>query len=212
MINDAIIIDDQPISANFFGAGSWLTSYITPESPDVKMLYNQITAGAISAEDKTTACWDWVANEVKYRSFIKATINIEGKSSRQDDYWQMPNLCIHTQIGNCANKAFLLTSLLRNHIDSEHVYCVLGNLYNGHASGHAWVEAIENGADVIIEATRGDVPIVPARQATRYEAIHYFNDKKVLMVPGKTELRPIEACYSTWLHDYLYWGYIEEAK
>lgn len=210
MIREAIPVDDQPMSANFFGAGTWLTDYITPDSPDIQILYKEITRNLNGIEEKSIACWDWVANEVKYQPFLRATVNIAGKVAFQEDYWQMPNLCSRTKIGNCANKAFLLTSLLRNHFEANQVYCVFGNLHNGHETGHAWVEAIVNGTDFILESTRNDVPMVPTAEAPRYEPIHYFNDKTVLVIPGRTEMVPFAACYSDWLRDYLNWRYIEE--
>ncbi len=93
---NAIVIDNQPISAGFFGEGRWLTDYVTPEQPDIQVLYREITKGLTSPEDKITACWDWVATQVKYKTFITASLNIEGKKSVQDDYWQNPSVCART--------------------------------------------------------------------------------------------------------------------
>ena len=205
-----IPIDDQPISATFFNESHWLSDFVTPSQPDILVLWNNITRGIGSIEDKVVACWDWVANEVKYVPFVRATINIEGLSYNQDDFWQTPAMVSKTHIGNCANKAFLLTSLLRNGLSADQVHCVVGNLYNGHASGHAWVEVSMNGGAYIVEATRNDVPLVEVGKAQRYEAVHYFNDQNILAVPGRTVLVPFSACYSNWLRDYLAWGYINE--
>lgn len=55
-------------------------------------------------------------------------------------------------------------------------------------------------------------PMVPVSAAERYEAVHYFNDKIVLAVFGKTQLEPYTECFSTWLSDYLNWAYIESQK
>lgn len=208
MISNVISMNDQPVAAGFFGAGNWLTDFITPNNPDVEMLWEDITQNLNTVQEKAIAAWDWVANEVKYKSFIRATISVEGRNSVQADYWQTPAMCVHTHVGNCVNKAFLLTSLLRRELPTNQVYCVLGNLYNGHASGHAWVEADINGQVFILEATRNDVPLLPVEKADRYEAVHYVNDKQLYAVPGRTVLTPFSACYSSWLKDYLHWAYI----
>jgi len=212
MESGAIVINDQPIAAGFYGEGKWLSDYVTPGQPDIMTLYEQVTRGLSSIEDKLVACWDWVANEVKYKNFISAHINIEGKNSYQEDYWQTPSMCAKTHVGNCANKAFLLTSLVRNVLSPSEVYCVLGNLSNGHVSGHAWVEATLNGRDYILESTRDDVPLIEAVEGDRYEPVHYFNDVTVLAMPGRTVLTPFEACYSEWLRDYLNYAYINRRQ
>ena len=210
MLN-AIKIDDQPISATFFGEGKWLSDFVTPNEPDVILLYRQIAAD-MSSGDAIIACWNWVANQVKYKNFIQAAITVEGKTSYQDDFWQSPAVCSKTHVGNCANKAFLLTSLLRNTLPQNEVYCVLGNLYNGHGAGHAWVETVINGENYIVEATRNDVPMTRAIDTDRYEAVHYFNDKEMYAVPGKTVMTPFQACYSSWLKDYIDWSYINGGR
>jgi transglutaminase-like putative cysteine protease len=201
-MESTIPIDDQPIASGFFGEGRWLRDYVTPNEPDITMLWNSITGNSIVLQDKIVAAWDWVATQVAYKPFISAEIKVEGRNSYQHDFWQSPAMCSKTHVGNCANKAFLLTSLLRNTMQPFEVYCVLGNLYNGHASGHAWVEVQLNGQSWIVEATRADVPMVLAKEAARYEPVHYFNDQVVLAVPGRTVMTPFEACYSTWLHGY----------
>jgi hypothetical protein len=116
-------------------------------------------------------------------------------------------------VHNCANKAFLLTSLLRNLISSEDVYCVLGNLHDHDVGGHAWVQVQLDGAPYIMEATRPDIPaFIPAEAASRYEAIHFFNDKEVWMVEGRTALQPFTGSYSVWLKDYIDWVYVHGGK
>jgi transglutaminase-like putative cysteine protease len=205
---NVVPIDDQPISATFFGEGKWLSDFITPDQPDIKVLWGRLTDRLSSVEDKVIAAWDWVANEVKYKPFIKANISVEGKISYQNDYWQSPSLCSRTKVGNCANKAFLLTSLLRNTLGTNDVHAVLGNLYNGHAAGHAWVEATINGKTYIVEPTRNDVPLIEPSSVDRYEPVHYFNDSVIYAVPGRTVMTPFQSCFSKWLGDYLQWSYI----
>jgi hypothetical protein len=212
MIAGTVPIDDQPISSTFFGEGHWLSDFVTPKQPDILALWDRITGKLPSPETKAVAAWDWVANQVRYKPFIKASIQVEGKSNSQFDYWQSPSMCAKTRVGNCVNKAFLLTSLLRNQFPEADVYCVLGNLHNGEVSGHAWVEATINGEDYILEATRNDVPLLETWKGHRYEPIHYFNDKIMLAVPGRTVMTPFHACYSNWLKDYLDWAYINGGR
>lgn len=205
-----IPINDQPIAAGFFGEGRWLTDFITPEASDITGLYNQLTSGLITVEEKATACWEWVANQVKYVRFVKGKIWVNGKWSVQNDLWTYPSMTVQTRVGNCAVKSFLLASLLRNGLESDEVYCTLGNLYNGKPGGHAWVSLKRPEGDYIMESTVSNIPaMVPAAAADRYEPVHHFNDVEVLAVEGRTQLMPMSAFYSTWLSEYLNWAYIE---
>ncbi|MGQ9545918.1 MAG: transglutaminase-like domain-containing protein [Dehalococcoidia bacterium] len=208
-----IRIDDQPIEASFFGEVRRLTSFITPVAMEVQELYKKITKDASNTVDKIVACWKWVASRVKYVEFVRGKLTINGKTSVQNDLWTLPETTIKTQVGNCAVKSFLLTSLVRNELSSDQAYCALGNLYNGKPGGHAWCSIKLDSTEYIMESTRPTVPpLVPAHAAQRYEAVHYFNDAKVYAVEGKTQLIPMTACYSSWLSDYLNWAYIESQK
>ncbi len=206
-----IATDDQPISSRFFGEAKWLTEFVTPESLEVNTLYKKLTEGQETLEEKLIACWYWVADKVRYKKFITGTLRIEGKAEYQNDLWCDPSLTIRTKVGNCANKAFLLTSLLRWDLPADNVFCVLGNLNNnGDSGGHAWCQVNLGGADYIMESTRPDVPhLIKASIATKYEAVHLFNDKEVFYVEGMTVMEPFTAAYSPWLKDYLDWSYIK---
>ncbi len=210
---DRIAIDDQPISATFFGEGRWLTDFITPNAIDIKELHKNLTQEATSLEDKIAILHNWVASEVRYTRFVKGRLSVEGKSSVQDDLWNMPSITARVKVGNCANKAFLMTSLLRQDMSSHQVHCVLGNLYNGKPGGHAWVQVTLGGIDYIVETTRVDVPAMVLDSSTeRYEAVHLFNDETAYAIEGRTVMEPMTACYSTWLSDYLNWAYIEGGR
>lgn len=212
-MTNTIAIDDQPISATFFGEGKWLTDFITPNAIDITELHKDLTKGANSIEDKIATMRQWVATQVTYKKFIQGKLWVEGRSSVQNDLWNMPSITARVKVGNCANKAFLMASLLRNELPASQVHCVLGNLYNGKVGGHAWVQVTLNGQDYIIETTRPDVPaLVPVYSAKRYEAVHLFNDETAYAIEGKTVLEPFTACFSTWLSDYLDWAYIEGRK
>ena len=209
----ATLINDQPISATFFGEGKWLTDFITPNALEVQELHKSLTQNMDSLENKLAVLREWVSSQVTYKRFIRGKIWVEGKTSVQDDLWNLPSVTSRIRVGNCANMSFLLASLARNEMPSSKVYCVLGNLYNGKPGGHAWVQAQFNGNDYIMEATRPDVPpFIPASIADRYEAVHLFNDERTYAIEGRTIMEPMTECYSTWLKDYLDWAYVEGRK
>ena len=208
-----IAMDDQPISATFFGEGKWLTDFITPNALEVEELHDSITNGISDIEEKIAACWSWVANNVKYKQVIRGKLTIEGKTSYQNDLWNPPSTTARVGVGNCANKSFLLASLIRQDLSPDNVFCVLGNLYNGKVGGHAWCMVKLGDREYIVESTRADIqPLVPTFATERYEAVHYFNDQRTLAVEGKTVLTPMTMCYSQWLSDYLDWAYINGKK
>lgn len=205
-----IRVDDQPISATFFGEGRWLTDFITPDTLEIEKLYKDITKGISNRVDRLVALRDWVANEVRYVPFVKGKLWIEGKSSVQSDLWNSPAVTALVKVGNCANMSFLLTSLVRNELPPQEISCVLGNLHNGKPGGHAWVQCQLNSTTFIMEPTRADSPaLVKALVADRYEAVHLFNDQEVETIEGRTVMTPFARCYSEWLTDYLDWAYIQ---
>lgn len=206
-------IDDQPIAATFFGEGRWLTDFITPDALEVQELYEKLTKGLSNTIDKITACWKFVTSQIQYVKFVQGKLSINGKTSVQNDLWTLPEMTIHTRVANCAVKSFLLTSLIRNILSPDSVYCVLGNLHNGVPGGHAWVGLNLPDGEYVMESTMPTSPtILPVSAAKRYEAVHYFNDAQVFAVEGKTLMTPFAACYSTWLSDYLNWAYIENQR
>lgn len=204
-------VNDQPISATFFEEGNWLTDFITPENLTVQNLHREITQGIADQNEKITALWDWVASRVRYTRFVKAKLSVDGHSSTQDDYWAPPGITAKVGVGNCATKSFLLTSLLRNELPADRVYCVLGNLQQpGNKGGHAWVEIHPNGTSYLMETTRDDMPpMVLTSAADIYESVIYFNDEIVSYIPGRTVVEPFSAVYIDWLKDYLDWKVIE---
>ena len=206
-------IDSQPIAATFFGEGKWLTDFVTPDSLEVQTLHQHLTKGINNLEDRLIACWDWVADKVKYTKFVRAKIWVHGNTSVQEDYWQDPGQVVRTLVGNCVNKSILLASLIRNELPPEQVSVVLGNLkQKGNAGGHSWVQ-VQLDHEYIMESTRGDMePMVSADVADIYEPVLFFNDKTVSAIKGRTMLTPFSAVYAAWLKDYLDWAFIEGRK
>lgn len=213
-MTDSTPINDQPINSTFFGEGKWLTDFITPDALEVQELHTSLTHNVDSVEDRLIACWEWVADQVKYVSFVRAKISVNGKHSIQNDYWQHPGQVIRTKIGNCANKAFLLASLLRQELEASRVKVVLGNLHQpAGPGGHAWVEINYNSRPYIMESTKSDMqPMVASEVADIYEPVIYFNDETVEVIPDRTVLTPFAAVYASWLRDYLDWAFIEGRK
>ena len=206
---EAIAIDDQPISSSFFGVGGWLTDYITPNAFEVRQLYEELIAGIEDLEQQVTALWDWVASEVKYVPFVSGSLRIGNYTSRQRDVWMPPSMVIKTRLGNCANKAFLLTSLVRNLLPPTNVFCVLGNLHQPGEGGHAWVEVTLDDIDYILETTHADmVPFTERIKQDIYEDVIYVNDQGTYALEGRTLIQPFCAVYAEWLKDYLNWTYI----
>jgi hypothetical protein len=205
-------VDNQPISSSFFGEGHWLTDFITPESPDVQQAYRKITSGILTSDARIEALHHYVGN-IKYKQLISGMMSVEGRVSYQRDLWNYPATTMKIGVGNCANKAFLLASLMRQELPPGEVYVALGNLYNEKPGGHAWVVLKRDGTNYIVESTRPDVPtFIDAKSADRYEPVHFFNDLEVFYVEGKSVLEPYTASYSTWLKGYLDWSYIDSQK
>ena len=208
-----IPIDDQPISATFFGEGKWLTDFVTPNAIDVERLYEKVIQGKDSTSERLVALRNWVAENVRYTKFVKGKLWVNGKTSIQDDLWNFPSITARVRVGNCANMSFLLCSLVRHELPVSQVHCVLGNLHNGKPGGHSWVQARLDGREYIMESTMAAAPaLVPADAAERYEAVHLFNDQEAYAIEGRTVMEPFCECFSTWLSDYLDWAYIEGRK
>lgn len=211
-------VDNQPIAATFFNEGKWLTEFITPQNLDVCSLYKQVTCDTFDKLERITRLRAWVTDKVEYKPFISGTLRIENHTQTNRDVWMSPAMVIRTRVGNCANKAFLLTSLLRQEFPDSEVFCVFGNLHNNYnpnspAGGHAWVQVLYEDEYYILETTTKKVPpMVLAETAKRYEAVHLFNDNKTYVIPGRTALQPFSAVYSKWLENYLDMAYIEGTK
>lgn len=172
--------DNQAITARFSEA-VWITDFITPSNPEVVMLYDKLTHGVNSTHDRILALWQYVAN-IPYREFVGARISINGRSSYQKDTWLYPAEVIRlAPIANCANKSFLLTSLILNELPEQQVKCVLGHLRLDGIGAHAWVEIELDGSDYILEGTQPSIQkaIIPLSVASAYEPVIYFSNEGV---------------------------------
>ena len=189
-----IVADNQPIDARF-GDSVWLTSYIAPDNPDVRLKYLELTEGIFSSKDKIDALWRYVA-EFKYKPTISSTLTTPGRRLQQNDTWFFPAEAMLLENLNCANRAFLLTSLLKNELSARgQVYCVMGVLSNNNVGNHAWVEAQIEGRMYILEATITDKAraIIPVACLDIYHGEVYFDEEEVYTVSGIDAAQVINA-------------------
>ncbi len=208
-VSSAIPYDDQPIGGS--GAATplhetrLLTSWITPDNPDIQNKYDGLVNGLSSIEDKVIACLRF-ASSSPYVQFVKVTTNVAGRSFTQKDCWLSPAEAMQAPKLNCANKSFLLASLLRQELPPEQVWTVLGNLNTDHQDGHAFV-MVELDRSYILEATNPSTKamLIPLEAATMYEDVIYFNDSEVKVVPERALREPFSACWNciSWLGDYV---------
>lgn len=183
MKTNLVLADSQAIDSRF-GEAIWLTSFITPDNPEVMLKYQQITEGLMSSTERIFALWQYVAS-IPYRETIKAKITINGRTKRQSDCWLYPAEVIAlAPVANCANKSFLLTSLLMNELPPSDVRCVLGHISLDGIGAHAWVEVNIEGTYQILESTVTDPQkaMVPVHLATIYDPVIYFTDESVYNV------------------------------
>jgi len=202
--------DNQPIgghsAATLFGETKLLTSWITPDSIDIQNKYDQLTSGLNSIEDKVKVCLAYVS-DIPYTQFVKVSANVAGKRFVQPDAWLEPSQALYVSRLNCANKTYLLASLLRQELPPESVWACLGNLNSDHQDGHAF-GYIRLNKDYILETTNPKVRdklISIESVGNIYEDIVYVNDVGVRAIPERKIREPFSACYRClpFLSDYL---------
>ena len=195
-------IDNQPIgggaSATLFHEGRWLTEWLTPDNFEVQAEYERLTRGLTSSWDKTLACFNRVL-DIPYVKAVKIRLSVDGKTFVQQDAWLDPGQALKAPALNCANRAFLLASLLRQQYPPDRVWVVLGNLKIDGLGGHAWV-FLRNGQDYLLETTSPNIRQPITADSPSHESIIYFNDKGVRAVPGREIREPFSNC---WCHPFL---------
>ncbi len=215
-MSPVVAMEDQPIDATWFREGRWLTEFVTPDAMEVEELYKELVKGLDDRIERIKAIHQWVGGEVKYKPYIKSTLIIDGRMSTNKDCWLRPSITRRVKVGNCANKAFLLVSLLRQEMTPGDVHVVLGNLHTEKSiGGHAWAQVNLEERPYVIECTRDDVAaLIPQGQTTdRYEPILFFNDKSAYAISTKEIMEPFAVTgYALWLKEYLDIAYIEGRK
>jgi len=142
-----------------------ITELVQPEDLEVRNVAQVLS----ESPDFVEACQGFVNSFTTYQREI-------------GDYWTTPAEILRQRSGDCDDKAILLTSLLRNRIPAEKVFCAFGYWrVNGKRDGHMWV-VMEgpNDADRIIEATAG--PGDSLRGHYTLEAL--FNDVYAFAYPS----------------------------
>ena len=201
-------VDDQAIDSRF-GESVWLTSFITPQNPDIMLKYQALTEGLLSQRDRIVSLWEYVAN-IPYREIIRSKLVVNGRVISQKDTWFYPAETMKTGVANCANKSFLLASLLLNELPESKVSCVMGRVTIDGIGAHAWVEVECSGKDYLLETTLPQLEeaLIPTSLATAYEPVLCFSDKRVYgMLVGETVESIINArfgfCPIPFLQQYL---------
>lgn len=199
------LADNQAVECRPGGEAVWLTSFITPSNPDVMLLYQQLTNGLVSREDRILACWRHVA-AIRYRETVGARLTIGGRSHIEPDAWLYPGEIIKlAPWANCANKSFLLTSLLRNELPASDVQCALGHITLDGIGAHAWV-TVSLPEPYLLETTLKDIQraFIPLERADAYEPVIYFNDEGVQVLgDGDVLNEHFGYCPVPWLKSYL---------
>jgi len=210
-IEASIPFDNQPVgghaAATLLGETKLLTDWIDPSAIEIQNKYDELTSKLSSTQDKIKACLTYVA-DFPYTRFIRVSANVAGKTFVQPDAWLEPSQIMHSPKTNCANRTYLLASLLRQELPAENVYACLGNLNTDGQDGHAWTYARLDGGDYILETTNPSVrdKLIPIETVGNlYEDVIYFNDLGVRAVPEKQVREPFSACYRCipFLEDYL---------
>ena len=133
-------------------------SLVQPDDPVVR----DIARVLVQANDFIGAAQEFVDSFTTYQSEV-------------GDYWTEPSEILEARAGDCDDKAILLTSILRNYLPADQVYCAFGLwILDGETGGHMYVVAEgEDGEDRIIESTAG-----PGRKTRGKYILHgMFNDQ-----------------------------------
>lgn len=209
MMPNMLAADDQPIVSRPLGDAIWITSLITPDNPDVQLKYDELAGDLNSTEDIATALWRYVSS-FRYNELIASAIIAGGVSSRERDTWFYPSEAMRMKISNCANRSFLMASLLKNDPYSTNTMCVMGTIKLDGIGGHAWVTTNINGRDYIIETTQPNLSraLIPVDMADAYQPMVAFDDKNVYAFESVENIQALlnerfGLCAVDFLHEYL---------
>jgi len=199
---EALPINDQPISeATLFDESRWLSEWVTPDNLEIRTEYEGLTEGLTDSWNKVMACFNRVL-DIPYTEAVKVKIYVDGRTFVQKDAWLDPGQALRAPKLNCANRSFLLASLLRQQYLPDKVWVVLGNLNLDGLGGHAWVLLRAN-QDYILETTSPKIR-APITHSDAHEEVIFFNDKEVRAVPERQIKEPFSKCWChPLLEDYL---------
>lgn len=142
-----------------------IRSLVQPGDPTVKKVADIL----VNAPDFVAAAQDFVNSFTRY-------------AHEPGDYWSIPDEALSHELtrfrSDCDCKSILLCSILRNYIDPENVFCVVGkHLDSTGEYGHMWVVTQNpDGSDRLVEATAPS----SHRLSGRYKTYALFNDQYCL--------------------------------
>ncbi len=142
-----------------------ISSLVQPDWPEVVEIADVLK----KSPDFSRACWEFVNSFTTYEREI-------------GDYWTTPAEILERRAGDCDDKAILLTSLLRNQLPPEQVFCAFGFWKKGsQREGHMWVVTQgTDGFDNILESTAAP----GLHHKGRYDLEAMFNDKYCFSKPA----------------------------
>lgn len=143
--------------------------------------------------DFARRCLDYVVHQVKYppgppESHDWHAMYAHKGTGRMlvhheaEDFWNFPSETLRDMIGDCDDKAILLTSLLRRAFSLRQVYCTVG-VMNG--IGHMWGTIVYPNSLLVLETTR---PVPPLMETAPYQPIFRFNDRMVVMIRSLNDI------------------------
>jgi len=189
-----------------------LPQFVQLQAPCILEIVNECKAA--TEQESILNCYDYVCRNISYPltwdgkatdyhkiSAFPSHIGILGTSYRvsktTEEFFQYPGETLAwgsngKGIGDCEDTSILLTSLLRNFMPPDRVFCIIGNYQ---IFGHAWVQVkLKDGNLAILETTLTSAPPNPWRLAGPYSPYILFNDLVYLETgPIGTETRKFEA-------------------
>ena len=184
-----------------------LPQFVQPNSPSVLKILNG--RKAITEQESILNCYDYVCRNISYPltwdgratdyhkiSAFPIHRGVFGTSYRvsetTEEFFQYPGETLTWGFGDCEDTSTLLTSLLRNFLPPDRVFCVIGNYQR---FGHAWVQVkLKDGNLAILETTLSSAPPNPWRYGGPYSPYIIFNDLIYLeMGPMGDRTRKFEA-------------------
>lgn len=134
-----------------------LETFITPEDSTVNTYVFSITGGWSNPDDwneywdDLKAMYDWVVNNIEYRSdglYPNLPNDPSGNVDYWDEMWQFPNETLNLRQGDCEDMAILLCSMIRSYNDMQYETECIG--ITSSTAGHLAVQCPVEGYTLVI--------------------------------------------------------------
>lgn len=147
------------VSKRFAGELHNISDFVTPKAFEVEELFKSIQRGC--PYDSIADCWSYLNAYVKYpldhrgrHTDRQKLISFGGAFTynQPSDFWLFPSELLararwaaergQRTLGDCADVATAMVSLMRNQLDSDEIYVAIG-IYSPpgkQPGGHAWVK------------------------------------------------------------------------